>query len=95
MVLISVWDIPIPVSYAAAFEGERVRKEQLRVEFGGKASSAFEYLTAKGADEVEDGKIELFGPDVDKLENGKKSLPLAIIPGWCSARRWGLALPPC
>ncbi|MFH1355351.1 MAG: CO dehydrogenase/CO-methylating acetyl-CoA synthase complex subunit beta, partial [Candidatus Omnitrophota bacterium] len=76
---VKVSNIPIPVSYAAAFEGERVRKEQLHAEFGGKASNAFEYLTARGADEVEDAKIEIFGPDVDQLETGKKSLPLAII----------------
>ncbi|MFH1414156.1 MAG: acetyl-CoA decarbonylase/synthase complex subunit alpha/beta [Candidatus Omnitrophota bacterium] len=76
---VKVSNIPIPVSYAAAFEGERVRKEQLHAEFGGKASNAFEYLTAKGADEVEDAKIEIFGPDVDQLATGKKSLPLAII----------------
>ncbi|MDP2941388.1 MAG: CO dehydrogenase/CO-methylating acetyl-CoA synthase complex subunit beta, partial [Candidatus Omnitrophota bacterium] len=71
--------IPIPVPYAAAFEGERVRKEQLHAEFGGKASAAFEYLTMKKAEEVEDGKIELIGPDIDQLEQDKKSLPLAII----------------
>ncbi|MBU1090778.1 MAG: CO dehydrogenase/CO-methylating acetyl-CoA synthase complex subunit beta [Candidatus Omnitrophica bacterium] len=76
---VKVSNIPIPVSYAAAFEGERVRKEQLHTEFGGKASGAFEYLAVKGADEVEDGKIELFGLDVDQLKQGKKSLPLAII----------------
>jgi acetyl-CoA synthase len=78
-VKVKVTSIPIPVPYAAAFEGERVRKEQLYVEFGGKASSAFEYLTAKNADEVEDEKIELFGPDIDQLEKGNKSMPLAII----------------
>jgi acetyl-CoA synthase len=69
----------VPVPYAAAFEGERVRKEQLYVEFGGKASTAFEFLSIKKADEIEDGKIEIIGPDVDNLEPGKKSLPLAII----------------
>jgi len=76
---VKVTDIPVPVPYAAAFEGERVRKEQLHVEFGGKAKLAFEYLTAKNINEVEDGKIELIGPDIDQLEKGSKSLPLAII----------------
>ena len=72
-------EVAIPLPYAAAFEGERVRKEQLYVEFGGKASTAFEYLTAKNEDEVEDGKIELIGPDIDKLGAGEKSMPLAIV----------------
>jgi len=76
---VRVTDIPIPLPYAAAFEGERVRKEQLQVEFGGKSSLSFEYLTAKNINEVEDGKIELLGPDIDQLEKGSKSLPLAII----------------
>ncbi len=78
-VKVKVSSIPIPVSYAAAFEGERVRKEQLHAEFGGKASNAFEYLVMKRSDEVEDGKVELFGPDIDALPEGMKSMPLAII----------------
>jgi len=76
---VTVSNIPIPVPYAAAFEGERVRKEQLHVEFGGKASSAFEFLSTKTTDEVEDGRIELIGADIDKLEQGVKFSPLAII----------------
>ncbi len=72
-------EVAVPVSYAPAFEGERVRKDQLHVEFGGKASNAFEYLTSKSEDEVEDAKFELIGPDIDQLEPEKKSLPLAII----------------
>jgi len=78
-VKVKVTSIPIPTPYAAAFEGERVRKEQLYVEFGGKASTSFEYLTSKKSDEVEDGKVELLGADIDQLEKGKKSMPLAII----------------
>jgi acetyl-CoA synthase len=78
-VKVKVASIPIPVSYAAAFEGERVRKEQLYVEFGSKASLSFEYLTTKNLDEVEDGKVELIGLDIDKLEKDNKSMPLAII----------------
>ncbi|MGA2774554.1 MAG: acetyl-CoA decarbonylase/synthase complex subunit alpha/beta [Candidatus Omnitrophota bacterium] len=72
-------EVAIPILYAAAFEGERVRKEQLYVEFGGKASSALEFLTAKKEEEVDDGKIELIGADIDKLPPGKKSMPLAIV----------------
>lgn len=72
-------EVAVPVPYAAAFEGERVRREQLHAEFGGKASLAFEFLSAKAENEVEDGKIELNGPDIDRLPEGNKSLPLAII----------------
>jgi len=78
-VKVKVSSIPIPVPYAAAFEGERVRKEQLWVEFGGKGSASFEYLSTKKSEEVEDGKVELVGPDIDQLEKDKKAMPLAII----------------
>ncbi|MDD4980346.1 MAG: acetyl-CoA decarbonylase/synthase complex subunit alpha/beta [Candidatus Omnitrophica bacterium] len=78
-VKVKITSIPIPVAYAAAFEGERVRKEQLYVEFGGKASHAFEYLTTKKLDEVEDGKVELIGEDIDRMEKDKKAMPLAIV----------------
>ena len=78
-VKVRVSSIAVPVPYAAAFEGERVRKEQLHVEFGGKSGVAFEYLTTKKVDEVEDAKVELIGPDIDQLDKDIKSLPLAII----------------
>jgi len=78
-VKVTVSSIPIPVPYAAAFEGERVRKEQLHTEFGSKASTSFEYLTMKKSEEVEDGKVELIGSDIDALPQGSKSMPLAII----------------
>lgn len=71
-------EVAVPVPYAAAFEGERVRKEQLAVEFGGKASSALEFLIMKEEILIDDGKVELIGPDVDQLPAGSKSLPLAI-----------------
>lgn len=76
-VKVSMVDIPVP--YAAAFEGERVRKEHLYVEFGGKASKAFEYLRSRDLEKIEDGKIELIGPDIDKLKEGEKSMPLGIL----------------
>ncbi len=76
---IKVSEVAVPVPYAAAFEGERVRREQLAVEFGGKATAAIEFLSASDEANVEDGKVELIGPDIDQLAAGSKSLPLAII----------------
>lgn len=71
--------VSVPVPYAAAFEGERVRKEQLAVEFGGKASVAIEFLSSQEEDSVTDGDVELIGPDIDQLPIDSKSLPLAIV----------------
>jgi len=72
-------EVAVPVPYAAAFEGERVRREQLAVEFGGKASTAIEFLSIKDEADVLDGKVELIGPDIDQLSPGSKSLPLGIV----------------
>jgi len=71
-------EIPIPVPYGAGFEGERVRKEQMHVQFGGKYTEAFELLCGRPMDEVEDGKIELVGSDIDEVEEGG-ALPLGVI----------------
>ncbi|MDP2939315.1 MAG: acetyl-CoA decarbonylase/synthase complex subunit alpha/beta [Candidatus Omnitrophota bacterium] len=78
-VKVRVAKIPIPVLYGAAFEGERVRKEQLYVEFGSKSSTAFELLKGSELNKIEDGKIELIGDDIDKLSDEKKAMPLAIV----------------
>jgi acetyl-CoA synthase len=64
---VRVREVDIPVPFSSAFEGERVRKEQTFVEFGSKYSKSFELLITKNLDEVEDGKIELIGPDIDQM----------------------------
>jgi acetyl-CoA synthase len=61
-VKVKIADVPVPVPYGSAFEGEVVRRADMRVEFGGKNSRAFEYLRMIDMDQVEDGKIEVIGP---------------------------------
>jgi len=75
---IKVAEIPIPVAVSPAFEGERVRKEDMHCEFGGQRTPSFEWLRMRDIGEVEDGKVEVEGPDVDSVEAGGK-LPLGII----------------
>ncbi|MDP2938482.1 MAG: acetyl-CoA decarbonylase/synthase complex subunit alpha/beta [Candidatus Omnitrophota bacterium] len=75
---IKVDKIDIPVNYSAAFEGERIRKEQMYVEFGAGKSPAFEYVRQKEMDEIKDGKILLIGPDIDQMQEAK-AYPLGII----------------
>jgi acetyl-CoA synthase len=70
--------IPIPVPFGAGFEGERVRKEDMHVQFGGKYTDAFEHLSMKRMDEIEDGKIEVIGPEIDQMQQGE-AYPLGII----------------
>jgi CO dehydrogenase/CO-methylating acetyl-CoA synthase complex, beta subunit len=75
---IKITHIPIPVPCSAAFEGERVRKEDTHVQFGGKYSPAFEYLKMRKMDEIEDGKIDVTGPEIDLMTEGSNA-PLGII----------------
>ncbi len=69
-VKIKMTEVPIPVPYGSAFEGEVVRKADLRVEFGGKKSRCFEYLYMAPMDKVEDGKVQVLGPDLDAAPEG-------------------------
>ncbi|MFO8033776.1 MAG: acetyl-CoA decarbonylase/synthase complex subunit alpha/beta [Candidatus Bipolaricaulota bacterium] len=75
---IKISEIPIPVPFGAGFEGERVRKEQMQVQFGGKYSDSFELLRGRSMDEVEDGKVEVIGPDIDEVDEGE-ALPLGVV----------------
>lgn len=76
-VKINVSEVDIPVAFSAAFEGERVRREDMHCEFGGKYSTSFEYAQMGELDDIEDGKIELIGPDIDTVEVGG-AMPLAL-----------------
>ncbi len=78
-VKVKVTDVPIPVPYGSAFEGEVVRKADMRVEFGGKYSRAYEYLRMVDMDEVEDGKIEVIGPNFSDIpEQGAMDMGILI-----------------
>ncbi len=74
---ITITKVPIPVPFGPAFQGERIRKEEMFVELAGQTKPGFEYLTTKELDEVEDGKIEIVGPEIDEVEEGSK-IPFAI-----------------
>jgi len=72
-----VTKIPIPVAYGPAFEGERVRGDDVFLECGGGRTHMVEWATSKRMDEVEDGKVEVIGPELAELKAGSR-LPLAI-----------------
>lgn len=74
---IKITKVPIPVPYGPAFEGERIRKQDTHVEFGGNITTAFEFVTMVGMDDIEDGQIEIIGKDIDEVEVGS-ALPLGI-----------------
>jgi acetyl-CoA synthase len=66
-VKVKVADVPVPVPYGSAFEGEVVRKNDMRVEFGGKHSRCFEFLSMAPLEQVVDGKVEVCGPGFDAI----------------------------
>ena len=62
--------VDIPVAYGPAFEGERIRKDDMQIEIGGPGTPAFEYVVMRDNNDIEDGKIEVVGPDMDEMEIG-------------------------
>ncbi len=77
-VKIKMHEVPVPVPYGSAFEGEVVRKTDMRVEFGGKGSKCFEYLYSSEMDEITDGVIEVVGPSFEEMED-KASMNMGIV----------------
>jgi acetyl-CoA synthase len=74
---VNVASVPVPVAYGAAFEGERVRGEDIYLECGGNRTDMVELVTSKRMDEVEDGRVEVIGPELADITAGA-TLPMAI-----------------
>ncbi len=68
-----------PVDIGEMHEGERVRKPQMQLEFGGlKAEAKWELVRPRQSDEIEDARIIIEGPDISEMaEDG--SYPLGIL----------------
>ena len=62
------------MAFAAAFEGEIIRKADMKVEFWSSKKTTCELVTMRDMDQVEDHKITLVGPDID---SGEVEYPLA------------------
>ena len=71
---IKVKELPIPVAFAAAFEGEIIRKADMQIEFWSNKNTTCELVTMRDADQVEDHKITVKGPDID---SGEVEYPIA------------------
>jgi acetyl-CoA synthase len=74
---VNVTEIPIPVAFGPAFEGERVRGDDIYLEAGGGRTHMVEWVTSKPMDEVEDGKVTVVGPNIGDIQAGSR-LPIAI-----------------
>ncbi len=74
---VTISEVDIPLAYGPAFEGERVRKDDLFLEMGGAKTQCTELCKMAEMNEIDDGKVEVIGPDVGGLKKGD-SLPLGI-----------------
>jgi acetyl-CoA synthase len=75
---VNITKIDIPMSFGPAFEGERIRKDDLYMECGGGRTSGVEVLISKEMDEVTDGEVIVEGLDIQDIKEGQ-NLPIAIL----------------
>jgi len=75
---VTVTEVPVPVAYGPAFEGERIRGEDIYMEAGGGKTLAVELTLMKDMNDVEDGHVEIIGPDLKDIQPGTR-MPLGIL----------------
>lgn len=61
---IKVKELPIPVAFAAAFEGEIIRKADMHNECWSSKNPTAELVVMRELNEIEDHKITIIGPDL-------------------------------
>ena len=61
---IKVKELPIPVAFAAAFEGEIIRKSDMHNEFWSSKNPTAELVVMREMNEIEDHKITIIGQDL-------------------------------
>jgi len=61
---IKVKELPIPVAFAAAFEGEIIRKADMHNEMWSSKNPTAELVVMRELNEIEDHKITIIGPDL-------------------------------
>ena len=66
---IKTTELPIPVAFAAAFEGEIIRKADMHNECWSSKNPTAELVVMKELGEIEDHKITIVGPDLDEAKD--------------------------
>ena len=66
---IKVKELPIPVAFAAAFEGEIIRKADMHNEMWSSKNPTAELVVMRNLDEITDHKINIIGPDFDQAKD--------------------------
>jgi acetyl-CoA synthase len=73
---IVITEVPVPVAYGPAFEGERIRKDDLHVEMAGPKAKGAELTVT--SENVEDGKVTVIGPEIDEVQVGS-TIPFGVL----------------
>ena len=66
---IKTTELPIPVAFAAAFEGEIIRKADMHNECWSSKNPTAELVVMREMNEIEDHKITIVGPDLDEAKD--------------------------
>jgi acetyl-CoA synthase len=74
---VQVAEIDIPCAFGPAYEGERVRGADLYAQCGGGKTQCTELVKMADMNKIEDGKVEIVGPDITDLKEGD-TFPLGI-----------------
>ncbi len=74
---VQVSEIDIPCAFGPAYEGERVRGADLYAQCGGGKSQCTELVKMADMNAIEDGKVEVIGPDITEIKEGG-TFPLGI-----------------
>ena len=68
-----------PVDIGPQYEGEVIRKADMRVELGGpNVKTKFELVSIRKPDEIIHEKVEIIGPDIPDIAEGS-SQPIALL----------------
>ncbi|MHA2230905.1 MAG: CO dehydrogenase/CO-methylating acetyl-CoA synthase complex subunit beta [Candidatus Hodarchaeales archaeon] len=69
----------LPVDVGLVYEGERIRAKDMHAELGGpRVATKWELVQVVPAKKIENGKIQVIGPDLPEIEEGS-TLPLGIL----------------
>lgn len=68
----------IDLEMSPMYEGERVRKGEIWIEYGGPKAIGFELSQSAPMDEIDDGKVTIKGPDINEFEEGS-TIPFGMI----------------
>lgn len=67
---VPVAEVDVPVAFGPAFEGEIIRRPDVFVESGANKSLSFELVKMEEGGAVEDGLVQVIGPDLDAVAEG-------------------------